>query len=375
MNEGTIDQLLAGVTGLTWQSIVMFAIAGTLLWLAIARDYEPLLLLPIAAGAILANLPLSPMIGEDGLLTILYDAGIENELFPLLIFIGIGALTDFGPLLENPRMILLGAAGQFGIFGVLLLALLLGFTREESASIGIIGAIDGPTSIYVSGLLAPHLLGPITVAAYSYMALVPVIMPPVMRALTTPEERRIRMQPGGRAVSRRTRILFPIAVTLLVGTLVPFATPLVGSLMLGNLMRESNVVQRLTGSASNELANIVTLFLGLAIGSTMVGTSFLQPGTLAILGLGILAFGLDTAAGLLFAKVLNRFSGGTFNPLIGAAGISAFPMAARVVQRVAQEEDFENFPLMHAMGANAAGQVASTVAGGVLLALVAGGTI
>jgi sodium ion-translocating decarboxylase beta subunit len=375
MSQDTIDLLLAGITGVTWQSIVMFAIAGTLLYLAIARDYEPLLLIPIAAGAILANLPLSPMIGEDGLLTILYDAGIENELFPLLIFIGIGALTDFGPLLENPRMILLGAAGQFGIFGVLLLALMLGFTRAESASIGIIGAIDGPTSIYVSGLLAPHLLGPITVAAYSYMALVPVIMPPVMRALTTPEERRIRMRPTGRVVSRRTRILFPIAVTLLVGTLVPFATPLVGSLMLGNLMRESRAVERLTGSASNELANVVTLFLGLAIGSTMLGTSFLQAGTLAILGLGILAFGLDTAAGLMFAKGLNRLSGGTFNPLIGAAGISAFPMAARVVQRMAQEEDFENFPLMHAMGANAAGQVASTVAGGVLLALVAGATL
>ena len=372
MSHDTIDKLLEGVTSVTWQSVVMIAIAGVLLYLAIVKDYEPLLLVPIAAGCLLANLPLSPMIGEDGLLTILYDAGIENELFPLLIFIGIGALTDFGPLLENPRMILLGAAGQFGIFGVMLLALLLGFTREESASIGIIGAIDGPTSIYVSGRLAPHLLGPITVAAYSYMALVPVIMPPIMRALTTPEERRIRMQPGGRAISRRTRILFPIAVTLLVGTLVPFATPLVGSLMLGNLMRESGVVQRLTGAASNELANIVTLFLGLAIGSTMIGSRFLQPETLAILGLGILAFGLDTAAGLLFAKVLNRFSGGKFNPLIGAAGISAFPMAARVVQRVAQEEDFENFPLMHAMGANAAGQVASTVAGGVLLALVAG---
>ena len=371
MNPDTIDQLLAGITGVTWQSIVMIAIAGILLYLAIARDYEPLLLVPIAAGCLLANLPDSPLIKEGGLLTILYDAGIENELFPLMIFIGIGAMTDFGPLLENPKMILLGAAGQFGIFGVMIVALLIGFTRPEAASIGIIGAIDGPTSIYVSGILAPHLLGPITVAAYSYMALVPVIMPPVMRALTTPEERRIRMRPAGRLVSRRTRILFPIGVTLLVGTLVPFATPLVGSLMLGNLMRESRAVERLTGAAQNELANVVTLFLGLAIGSTMVGTSFLQPGTLAILGLGILAFGLDTAAGLLFAKGLNRVSGGTFNPLIGAAGISAFPMAARVVQRVAQQEDFENFPLMHAMGANAAGQVASTVAGGVLLALVA----
>jgi oxaloacetate decarboxylase beta subunit len=375
MSPDTLDSLLVGVSNITWQSIVMIAIAGGLLYLAIARDYEPLLLIPIAAGAILANLPDSPVIKEGGLLTVLYDAGIENELFPLLIFIGIGAMTDFGPLLENPRMILLGAAGQFGIFGVLILALLLGFNREEAASIGIIGAIDGPTSIYVSGRLAPHLLGPITVAAYSYMALVPVIMPPIMRALTTPEERRIRMRPAGRSVSRRTRVLFPVGVTILVGTLVPFATPLVGSLMLGNLMRESHAVERLTGAASNELANVVTLFLGLAIGSTMVGTNFLLPGTLAILGLGILAFGLDTAAGLLFAKILNRFSGGTFNPLIGAAGISAFPMAARVVQRMAQQEDFENFPLMHAMGANAAGQVASTVAGGVLLALVAGASL
>ena len=373
MSQGAIDQLLAGITGVTWQSVVMILIGCALLYLAVARDYEPLLLLPIGAGAILANLPLSPMNGPDGLLTILYESGVGNELFPLLIFIGIGALTDFGPLLENPRMILLGAAGQFGIFGVMLLALLLGFTRPEAASIGIIGAIDGPTSIYVSGLLAPHLLGPITVAAYSYMALVPVIMPPIMRALTTPAERQIRMAYGGAVVSRRTRLLFPLAVTILVGTLVPFATPLVGSLMLGNLMRESGAVERLTHAASNELANIVTLFLGLAIGSTMVGERFLLPSTLAILGLGIIAFALDTATGLLFAKILNRLSGGRFNPLIGAAGISAFPMAARVVQRVAQEEDFENYPLMHAMGANAAGQVASTVAGGVLLALMVAG--
>jgi oxaloacetate decarboxylase beta subunit len=372
MSPETLDRLLAGITGVTWQSVVMIVVAGVLLFLAIARDYEPLLLLPIGAGAILANLPLSPMIGEHGLLTILYDAGVANELFPILIFIGIGAMTDFGPLLENPRMILLGAAGQLGIFGVLIVALLLGFSRPEAASIGVIGAIDGPTSIYVSSLLAPHLLGPITVAAYSYMALVPVIMPPIMRVLTTPEERRIRMHPTERSVSRRTRILFPLGVILLVGTLVPYATPLVGSLMLGNLMRESLVVPRLADAATNELANIVTLFLGLAIGSTMVGTAFLQPATLAILGLGIVAFGLDTAAGVVFAKGLNRLSGGTFNPLIGAAGISAFPMAARVVQRVAQQDDFENFPLMHAMGANAAGQVASTVAGGVLLALVAG---
>ena len=375
MNGEVAEVLLAGLRAVTWQSVVMIAVAGVLLYLAIVRDYEPLLLVPIALGALLANLPLSPMIGPDGLLTILYEVGISTELFPLLIFIGIGALTDFGPLLENPRMILLGAAGQFGIFSVLVLALLLGFTVAESASIGIIGAVDGPTSIYVSEQLAPHLLAPIAVAAYSYMALVPMILPPVMHALTTPAERRIRMRPVERPISRRTRVLFPVVVTLVVGTLVPFAIPLVGSLMLGNLMRESGVVQRLTDTSSNELANVVTLFLGLAIGSTMLGTTFLQPGTLAILGLGILAFAFDTAAGIVFAKGLNRLSGGTFNPLIGAAGISAFPMAARVVQRVAEAEDFENFPLMHAMGANAAGQVASTVAGGVVLALVAGAAV
>jgi sodium ion-translocating decarboxylase beta subunit len=375
MNGELADVLLAGLRAVTWQSVVMIAVAGVLLYLAIVRDYEPLLLVPIALGALLANLPLSPMIGPDGFLTILYDVGISTELFPLLIFIGIGALTDFGPLLENPRMILLGAAGQFGIFSVLVLALLLGFTVAESASIGIIGAIDGPTSIYVSEQLAPHLLAPIAVAAYSYMALVPMILPPVMHALTTPAERRIRMRPVERPISRRTRVLFPLVVTLVVGTLVPFAIPLVGSLMLGNLMRESGVVQRLTDTSSNELANVVTLFLGLAIGSTMLGTTFLQPGTLAILGLGMLAFAFDAAAGIVFAKGLNRLSGGTFNPLIGAAGISAFPMAARVVQRVAEAEDFENFPLMHAMGANAAGQVASTVAGGVVLALVAGAAV
>jgi oxaloacetate decarboxylase beta subunit len=373
MSPEAVGQLLAGVTSLTWQSVVMIAVAGVLLYLAIVKEYEPLLLLPIAAGCLLANLPLSPMIGEDGLLTILYGAGIENELFPLLIFIGIGAMTDFGPLLENPRMVLLGAAGQFGIFLTLMLALAIGFTQPQAASIGIIGAIDGPTSIYVSGILAPELLGPISVAAYSYMALVPLIMPPVMRLLTTEQERRIRMTYSSRTVSPRTRILFPVLVTVVVGVLVPFATPLVGSLMLGNLMRESKVVERLTHASANEIANVVTLFLGLAIGSTMVGERFLQPETLAVLALGIVAFGVDTAAGVLFAKGINAVSGGTFNPLIGAAGISAFPMAARVVQRVAQDEDFENFPLMHAMGANAAGQVASTVAGGVLLALVAMG--
>ncbi len=376
--DGLIDAktwglLLQGVTNVTPQSLVMLGVSFVLLYLGIAKRYEPLLLLPIAAGCMLANLPLSPLIAEDGMLRVLYNMGIVNELFPLLIFIGIGALTDFGPLLENPRLVLLGAAGQFGIFLTLLLALAFGFSHNEAASIGIIGAIDGPTSIYVSGLLAPHLLGPITVAAYSYMSLVPIILPPIMKLLTTPAERRIRMPYSQRVISRRTRLLFPIIVTVVVGTLVPFATPLIGMLMLGNLMKESGVVERLTQASAQEIANTVTLFLGLAIGSTMVGSEFLKSSTLFILGLGIVAFVVDAVAGVLFAKLLNLISGGKVNPLIGAAGISAFPMAARVVQKVAQEEDFENFVLMHAMGANAAGQVASVVAGGVLLALMGAG--
>jgi oxaloacetate decarboxylase beta subunit len=310
-------------------------------------------------------------VGDHGLLTVLKQFGVDNELYPLLIFVGIGALTDFGPLLENPRMVLIGAAGQFGIFGTLLLALFLGFDLNEAASIGIIGAIDGPTSIYVSSLLAPHLLGPIAVCAYSYMSLVPIIQPPIMRLLTSRKERTIRMPYSQRSISRRTRILFPLVVTLVVGILVPFATPLIGMLMLGNLMRESGAVERLTKASAQEIANVVTLFLGLAIGSTMQAEAFLKADTLKILVLGILAFGFDTAAGLLFAKGMNWLTHGGLNPLIGAAGISAFPMAARVVQRFGQEEDFENFLLMHAMGANAAGQVASVVAGGVVLALLA----
>jgi carboxybiotin decarboxylase len=373
LSPETLALLMQGLTHVTPQSVVMILVSFGLLYLGIVKGYEPLLLLPIGAGCLLANLPLSPLIADDGMLRVLYHMGIGNELFPLLIFIGIGALTDFGPLLENPRLVLLGAAGQFGIFLTLIAALLLGFTRPEAASIGIIGAIDGPTSIYVSGLLAPHLLGPITVAAYSYMSLVPIILPPIMKLLTTRQERLIRMPYSQRQISRRTRILFPIVVTVLVGTLVPFATPLIGMLMLGNLMKESGAVERLTKASANEIANTVTLFLGLAIGSTMVGTEFLKPSTLAILVLGIVAFAVDGVAGVLFAKLLNKLSGGKVNPLIGAAGISAFPMAARVVQKVAHDEDFENFLLMHAMGANAAGQVASVVAGGVLLALMGAG--
>jgi sodium ion-translocating decarboxylase beta subunit len=373
ISDETLRLLSLGIANVSPQSLIMICVAFVLFYLAIVKDYEPLLLLPIGAGCMLANLPLSPLIAEDGMLRVLYNMGIANELFPLLIFIGIGALTDFGPLLENPRMVLLGAAGQFGIFLTLILALMLGFSQKEAASIGIIGAIDGPTSIYVSGILAPHLLGPITVAAYSYMSLVPVIIPPIVRLLTTEKERRIRMPYSQRKISRRTRILFPIIVTVLVGTLVPFATPLIGMLMLGNLMKESGAVERLTKASSQEIANTVTLFLGLAVGATMVGTEFLKASTLAILVLGIIAFGVDTAAGVLFAKLLNVLSGGRINPMIGAAGISAFPMASRVVQRMAQNEDFENFVLMHAMGANAAGQIASVVAGGVLLALMGAG--
>ena len=374
IDQETISLLMKGVNNVTWQSLVMIGVSFVLFYLAIVKDYEPLLLLPIGAGCMLANLPLSPLMDETGMLKILYGMGVENELYPLFIFIGIGALTDFGPLLENPKFVLLGAAGQFGIFLTLILALLMGFTQNEAASIGIIGAIDGPTSIYVSGLLAPHMLGPITVAAYSYMSLVPIIMPPVIYALTTKRERTIRMPYSSRKISQRTRIMFPIIITVMVGTLVPFATPLIGMLMLGNLMKESGVVERLTKASSNEIANTVTLLLGLAIGSTMVGTDFLKTSTLFILILGLLAFCVDCAAGVLFAKFINLVTGGnTVNPIIGAAGISAFPMAARVCQRVAQDEDFENFLLMHAMGANAAGQVASVVAGGVLLALMGAG--
>ena len=373
IDQQTIELLMKGVTHITWQSMVMIGVSFVLFYLAIVKDYEPLLLLPIGAGCMLANLPLSPLMDEHGMLKILYQVGVENELYPLLIFIGIGAMTDFGPLLENPKFVLLGAAGQFGIFMTLILALLMGFDQKESASIGIIGAIDGPTSIYVSGLLAQHLLGPITVAAYSYMSLVPIIMPPVIYALTTKHERGIEMAYSSRKISRRTRIMFPIIITVMVGSLVPFATPLIGMLMLGNLMRESSAVERLTQASSNEIANMVTLFLGLAIGSTMGGEAFLKLDTLFILGLGLLAFGVDCAAGVMFAKILNVLSGGKVNPIIGAAGISAFPMAARVCQRVAQKENFQNFLLMHAMGANAAGQVASVVAGGVLLALMGAG--
>ena len=312
------------------------------------------------------------MADGDGLFGVLYRAGISTEIFPLLIFIGVGAMIDFSPLLSQPKMVLLGAAGQFGIFGTLILATLLGFPINEAASIGVIGAIDGPTSIFVASKLAPNLLAPIAVAAYSYMSLVPIIQPPLMKLLTTKSERMIRMEYTPRPVSTQARIIFPIAVTVVVGTLVPASLPLISMLMLGNLLRESGVVERLNKSAQNEIANVATLFLGVTIGSTMSVASFLNWQTISILGLGLLAFILDTVAGLLFGKLMAALSRGKINPLIGAAGISAFPMAGRLAARVAQDEDFENFILMHAMGANTAGQLGSVVAGGVLLAILLG---
>lgn len=372
MNGIDLNNLIAGLRAVTWQSLVMMAVGGVLIYLAIAKEYEPVLLLPIGIGCIIANLPLSAMINpdENGMLWVLKRAGIDNELFPLLIFIGVGAMMDFRPLLAQPIFALMGAAGQFGIFGTLILAILLGFPMNEAASIGIIGAIDGPTSIYVAGKLAPHMLGVISVVAYSYMSLVPIIQPPIMRLLTTREERMTKMDYSPRPVSKLALVLFPIIVTIAVGILVPQAAPLIASLMLGNLLKESGVVQRLTRASENEIINISTLFLGLVVGSTMTAASFLKLDTLKILILGLFAFGLDTAAGIGFGKLLYVLSGKKINPLIGAAGISAFPMAGRLVQKVAHEEDFSNFVLMHAMGANTAGQLGSVIAGGILLTLV-----
>ena len=363
--------VLSGPMHLTWQMVVMIIIGGILIYLAIAKEYEPMLLLPIGFGAILANLPLTGIAGENGLLGLFYKIGIETELFPLLLFIGLGAMTDFGPLLENPKMALLGAAGHVGIFATIILALVVGFGLDEAASIGAIGTMDGPTAIYVASRLAPQMLAPIAVAAYSYMALVPIIQPPVMRLLTTDAERKVHMAYTQREVSKTTRVLFPIVVTIIVSLMAPVASPLIATLMFGNLMRESGVVDRLSEAAQNEIANVTTILLGLTIGATMSGENFIRLDTFYILALGLFAFLLDMGGGVLFGKLLYVLSGKTFNPLLGAAGISAFPMAARVVQRVGQESDFENFLLMHAMGANTAGQLGSVMAGGIVLALLA----
>ncbi|MGQ9598474.1 MAG: sodium ion-translocating decarboxylase subunit beta [Anaerolineae bacterium] len=365
-------ELIKGLTHFTVGNALMILVGAILIALAILKEYEPVLLLPIGFGCILANIPLTGMTEDSGLFSVLYQAGIRTELFPLLIFVGVGAMIDFSPLLAQPHMVLLGAAGQFGIFGTLILATLLGFPLNQAASIGVIGAIDGPTAIFVTTKLAPEMLAPIAVAAYSYMSLIPIIQPPIMKLLTTREERRIRMAYAPRPVSRWALLLFPVVITLMTGLLVPDATPLISMLMLGNLLRESGVVDRLRKAAENEIINIATLFLGLTIGSTMGASSFLNWKTLGVLALGLLAFVLDTVAGLLFGKLMSVLSGRKINPLIGAAGISAFPMAGRLAAQMAQEEDFENFILMHAMGANTAGQLGSVMAGGVLLALVSG---
>lgn len=365
-----LPELLKGILHFTWGNAVMIAAALVLIYLAVFKEIEPVLLLPIGFGCLLANIPLAGMRSVEGMMGVLYDAGIATELFPLLIFVGVGAMIDFSPLLAQPKMALLGAAGQFGIFGTLLLAVLIGFPLNQAASIGVIGAIDGPTSIFVATKLAPELLAPIAVAAYSYMSLIPIIQPPLMRLLTTKKERLIRMEYAPKPVSQKALLFFPVILTVVVGLLVPEATPLISMLMLGNLLKASGVVDRLSKAAQNEIINIATLFLGLAIGSTMDAASFLNLATIKIMGLGLLAFALDTVAGLLFGKLMAVMSGYKINPLIGAAGISAFPMAGRLVAKMANDEDNDNFILMHAMGANTAGQLGSVIAGGILLSIV-----
>lgn len=374
----SLDQLInaTGAANLTFGHVVMVGVCLTLIYLAIKKGFEPLLLIPIGFGGLLANVPVAGIAEPDGFLGIVYNLGVSNGLFPLLIFMGVGSMTDFGPLLANPKTALLGAAAQFGIFGTLTGALLLSeyvpgisFSVQDAAAIGIIGGADGPTAIFLASRLSEHLLGPIAVAAYSYMALVPLIQPPIMRALTTEAERRIDMKQL-RPVRRIEKIIFPLVVFGLCLLLLPDATPLIGALMFGNLLNEAGVVDRLAGTAKNELINIVTILLGLAVGSRLGADVFLQIETLGILALGLVAFCLGTAAGVLLAKLLNRITSEPMNPLIGAAGVSAVPMAARVVNRVGQEYNPTNYLLMHAMGPNVAGVIGSAAAAGTLLALL-----
>jgi len=362
--------LLDGVSQLTAGQMVMFVIGGVLIYLAIKKDYEPALLLPMGFGAIAANIPNSSAVGPGGFLTTLYNAGIKTELFPVLIFIAIGAMIDFTPLLQNPRLLLFGAAAQFGIFFTMALAAAVGFTLKQSAAIGIIGAADGPTSILVAKRFALEYLAPITVAAYSYMALVPIIQPPVIRLLTTVEQRKIRMEFNYSSISRTTRILFPIMVAIVAGIIAPLSVALIAPLMFGNLIRESGVLERLSKTAQNELANLVTLLLGITIGSTMIAEAFLKTDTLMIIGMGLIAFIFDTAGGVLFARFMNLFLKVKINPMVGAAGISAFPMSARVIHKMGRKEDPTNYLLMPAIAANVAGQIGSVIAGGLLLALI-----
>lgn len=372
-----MQELLNGILALSIGNVVMIGIGTFLIYLAISKEYEPALLIPIGFSTILVNIPFSSAIDQwvsgvlhRGVLSIFFDIGIITEIFPLLIFIAVGAMIDFGPLLEHPIMFLFGAAAQFGIFATMVVATLLGFDIKQAASIGIIGSADGPTSIYVAGRFAKDLLGPISVAAYSYMSLVPIIQPPVIKALTSKEERRIKMAPKSLKVNKTARIIFPILVTIIASLIAPSAAALIGFLMFGNLLRECGVLSSISKTAQTELANIVTILLGLSIGSTMTADKFLQPRTLYILLLGVVAFVFDTAGGVLFAKFLNLFLKNKINPMLGAAGISAFPMSARVIHQLGRKEDPTNYLLMYAVGANVAGQIGSVLAGGILIALI-----
>lgn len=374
-----MDVLIQGFMAITIKQIVMWAIGGLLIYLAIAKDFEPALLLPMGFGAIMVNIPLSGAITQmidgtpvEGILNFLFNSGIATELFPLLIFIGIGAMIDFGPILQNPFMLLFGAAAQFGIFFTICVATLANFPINQAAAIGIIGAADGPTSIYVANKFAKELLGPISIAAYSYMALVPVIQPFAIKLVTTKKERMIRMTYKAENVSKTTKVVFPIVITIIAGIIAPNSVPLIGFLMFGNLLRECGVLDRLASSAQNELVNVITILLGITIATTMEAEKFLTVQTGLIIAMGLIAFIFDTIGGVLFAKLINVFRKEKINPMIGAAGISAFPMSARVIQKMAQKEDNQNFILMYAVGANVGGQIASVIAGGLILLLVQG---
>lgn len=372
-----MEVLYENILLLRLPQIIMWAIGGLLIYLAIKKDMEPTLLLPMGFGAILVNLPMSGAVTqihngveEIGIIDLLFNSGIANELFPLLLFIGIGAMIDFGPLLTNPKLMLFGAAAQFGIFFTLSMAALLGFDIKDAASIAIIGAADGPTSIFVANYFKSNYLGPIIVAAYSYMALVPIIQPPIIKLVTTKKERLIRMSYEQKNISKTTRILFPIIVTVITGLVAPRAVALIGFLMFGNLIRECGVLDSLSESAQKVLANLITLFLGITIAARMQADAFLNPRTLLILGLGLIAFVFDTIGGVMFAKFLNLFTKEKINPMIGAAGISAFPMSARVVHKMGLAEDKQNFLLMHTVGVNVSGQIASVIAGGLILSFL-----
>lgn len=374
-----MTELFSNVFNITWQQAVMWVIGAVLIYLAIVKDMEPSLLLPMGFGAILVNLPMSGAVTqiydgvrEIGVIDILFNSGIANELFPLLLFVGIGAMIDFGPLLSNPKLMIFGAAAQFGIFFTFSLAAAFGFDIKDAASIGIIGAADGPTSIFVANYFNSKYIGAIMVAAYSYMALVPIVQPPVIRLLTTKKERLIKMEYTQKCVSKTTKILFPIIITVITGIVSPRSVALIGFLMFGNLVRECGVLDSLSDTAQKVLANLITLFLGLTIATKMQAAMFLTKETLMIISLGLVAFIFDTAGGVIFAKILNLFlkKGKKINPMIGAAGISAFPMSARVVHKMGLQEDNQNFLLMHSIGVNVSGQIASVIAGGMILNLL-----